>query len=113
MKKKPPGEKNVSVGVSLPPDLYEWVIARVKAPSPDPTLSRSASKIVKQALMEYRERVEREESGGPDDLGKSERTTRSQRERKKGSAGAKTINPSESSATLSSMDGKARYRKAG
>lgn len=112
MRKKPPGEKNVSVGVSLPPDLYDWVIARVMAPSPDPTLSRSASKIVKQALMEYRERIEREESAAPDDLGKSEKTARS-RERKRRSAGAKTINPSETFGISSSTAGKARYRKAG
>ena len=61
MRKKPPGEKNISTGVSLPPDLYDWVVSRANEPSHDPTLSRSTSRIVKQALVEYRDRIEAEE----------------------------------------------------
>ena len=62
MKKKPPGQKSVVTGVSLPPDLYAWVMARVNAASSDPTSTRSASRIVQHALNEYRARIEMEEA---------------------------------------------------
>jgi len=115
MKKKLPEEKNISTGVSLPPDLYAWLMSRVSAPSLDPTSSRSASRIVQQALIEYRARIEREEAtDGPHEpqAGKAASTMK-KTPAAPSSVGAGTINLSASSATLSSTAGKDRYRRAG
>ena len=95
-------------GVSLPPDLHAWVTDRAHAASDDPTMKRSASRIVQQALMEYRERIERQEAANL--TGKAENTTSP---RKADRAGAEIIRLSKNSGTLSSMDGRARSPRAG
>ena len=124
MRKKPPGEKNISTGVSLPPDLYDWVVSRANEPSHDPTLSRSTSRIVKQALVEYRDRIEAEDremalraAETPERVAPAKKNKVGKyltaAERKRARAGAKTISPSASSGTLSSMAGTGRSLRAG
>jgi hypothetical protein len=101
MKKKPPGQKSVVTGVSLPPDLDQWAKNYARRYTADPTLKSSFSLVVQQDLIEYREKIEREEGKGP--LKEAESTD----------AGAKTTKPYKISATSSSIAGKARFRKAG
>lgn len=127
-----PGQKSVVTGVSLPPDLHAWLLARAKRPGSDPTMTSSASRVVQQALMEYRERIEAEERAmalraaetpedvKPDDpkkksdLGKYPTAeVERRRARRNSDAGAGIISPSASSDTSCSTDGKARFRRAG
>lgn len=109
MKKKPPGEKSIVTGVSLPPDLHAWVTARANEASDDPTTKRSASAIVQQALVEYRARLE---AANPP-TGKAKSTTAKNAMISGTRAGAKTIIPSASSGTLSSMAGTDLSLRAG
>jgi hypothetical protein len=119
MKKKPPGQKSIVTGFSLPPDLHAWLTAHASEPSPDPTSVRSASRIVQQALLEYRDRIEAEEREAEttDGEGPAKKRTRTKystaKAEPKADAGANAISPSASFATSSSMGGKARYPKAG
>lgn len=120
MKKKPPGQKSIVTGVSLPPDLHAWLTAHANEPSPDPTSTRSASRIVQQALLEYRERIEKAEAeareaalgaAGKPAEGKARSAVRNAM--RTANAGAKTIRPSESLGISSSTAGMDRYRRTG
>jgi hypothetical protein len=101
MKKKPPGQKSVVTGVSLPPDLDAWAKNYARRSTGDPTLKSSFSLVVQQALHEFRARVE----------GKATSTETGAEEAV--DVGAGTINPSASSATLSSTVGTGRSRRVG
>jgi len=115
MKKKLPGQKSVVTGVSLPPDLDSWAKNYAKRSTGDPTMKSSFSLVVQQALLEFKARIEREEAtDGPHEpqAGKASSTMKTT-PAATSSVGAGTINPSASSATLSSTAGKDRYRRAG